>query len=341
MLSVGIDLHKDTITFCALDQDRAVVKIRTLPCRPTDRLRAAFAALGPFRAVVEATASYHWFVELIEPLAREVVLAHPGRLRVIAETAFKSDKLDAKALAELLAADMVPRAYRPTPRQRQHRALVRHRQYLQRQRSALRVKVRRVVSDDDADRKDLFTRAGLEYLAGLELLPADRFTIEQMLAQLNFLREQLAAIRRRLHAFAAEAPAAEAEHRRLVRTVPGVGEVTAEVVLAELGDPTRFGSAKQVAAYAGLAPGRRESAGKAREMGITKRGSGLLRWALVEAAWRLVRLSTHWRGVYGRLKARRGARRAIVAVARRLLGVLVALIRAGQEYREPAPAPAA
>ena len=71
----------------------------------------------------------------------------------------------------------------------------------------------------------------------------------------------------------------------MLRGVPGVGEVTAEVVLAELGDVSRFRSAKQVVAYAGLAPGRRESAGKVKDLGITKRGSGLLRWVLVEAAW--------------------------------------------------------
>lgn len=116
-------------------------------------------------------------------------------------------------------------------------------------------------------------------------------------------------------------------------------EVTTEVVLAELGDVTRFRATKQAVAYAGLAPGRRESAGKARDLGITKQGSGLLRWVLVEASWQLVRRSKYWQDVYGRLKHRRGSRRAIVAVARRLLGVLVALLRSGQEYREPALRP--
>ena len=105
--------------------------------------------------------------------------------------------------------------------------------------------------------------------------------------------------------------------------------------MAELGDVDRFRSAKQVVAYAGLAPGRRESAGKVKDLGITKQGSGLLRWVLVEASWQLVRRSAYWREIYERLKRRRGGRRAIVAVARRLLGVLVALLRSGQEYREP------
>ena len=81
----------------------------------------------------------------------------------------------------------------------------------------------------------------------------------------------------------------------MVRSVNGVGEVTTEVVLAELGDVFRSRATKQTTADAGLAPGRRESAGKARDLGITKRGSGLLRWVLVEVSWQLVRRSAYWR----------------------------------------------
>jgi len=149
----------------------------------------------------------------------------------------------------------------------------------------------------------------------------------------------LAVLGKQLRAFAAAGPEAEQGQRRVLRGVTGVGEVTTEVVLAELGDVTRFRATKQAVAYAGLAPGRRESAGKARDLGITKQGSGLLRWVLVEASWQLVRRSRYWEDVYRRLKQRRGSRRAIVAVARRLLGVLVALLRNGQEYREPAVRP--
>lgn len=338
MRYVGIDLHKQSITVCVVDQDRTVLQTRRFACVETARIDAFFAGLGPFEAVVEATASYQWLLERIEPLARRVVLAHPGKLRIIAESTKKSDKLDARTLAEFLALDLIPQAYRPTPRQREHRALVRHRQFLQKRRTQLRVKVRRVVSDYNADRRDLFSRRGLEALQAVPLSDSDRFILGQMLDQLRGIEDQLAAVRRRLRAFAAAASEAEARGRRALRSVIGVGEVTAEVVLAELGDVGRFRSARQVVAYAGLAPGRRESAGKVRDLGITKRGSPLLRWVLVEASWQAVRRSAYWRGLYTALKKRRGSRRAIVAMARRLLGVLVALLRSGQEYREPAAA---
>lgn len=339
MRYVGIDLHKESITVCVVDQDRTVLQTRKFPCADPARIDAFFAALGDFEAVVEATASYEWLLQRIEPLARRVVLAHPGKLRVIAESTRKSDKLDARVLAEFLALDMIPRAYRPTPRQREHRALVRHRQFLMGERTRLRVKLRRVLSDYNADRRDLFSRLA-DHTAAVPLSESDRFIVGQLAGQLAAIEAQLAELRTRLRAFAAAAPEAEARGRRVLRTVTGVGEVTAEVVLAELGDVGRFGSAKQVVAYAGLAPGRRESAGKVRELGITRRGSPLLRWVLVEAAWQAARRSAYWRGIYQALRRRRGAKRAIVAVARRLLGVLVALLRSGQEYREPTPAAA-
>jgi len=202
------------------------------------------------------------------------------------------------------------------------------------ERTQLRNKIRRVLADYNADRRDLFSGRGLEALQAVPLSASDRFIVDQMLQQLRALEGQRHEVRNQLRAFAKGGGEREARERQLLRSLPGVGEVTCEVVLAELGDVQRFRSSKQVVAYAGLAPGRRESAGKAKDLGITKAGSGLLRWVLVEASWQAVRRSAHWRGIYERLKRRRGGRRAIVAVARRLLEVMMALLRSGQEYRE-------
>ena len=114
--------------------------------------------------------------------------------------------------------------------------------------------------------------------------------------------------------------------------MPCVGPVTIEVVLSELGDVRRFRSQKQVAAYAGLAPGIRESASRTKQLGITKEGSGLLRWVMIQTAWRLVGKTRRWGLAYERLKARTGAKKAIVAIARRLLGVMVAMLTSGRRY---------
>jgi len=329
---VGIDLHKKTIVLCAMDQDLRVRRRRTFACSDPEAIRAFFAALGAFRAVVEATASYEWLVALIEPLAERVVLAHPGKLRVIAESTKKTDRLDAQVLAEFLARGQIPEAFRPSNRQREHRALVRHRQYLKREVTALKNKMRRIAADSNADRKDLFTAAGWERLEAVGLRDADRFVLDQLHAQWQYLEGQLRALAGRLKAFAASAPAKEAEARAKLATIPGVGPVTVDVVVAELGDVTRFKSAKAACAYAGLVPAVRQSAGKGRDLRITKAGSPLLRWALVEAAWRVIRQSAAWRRVYEGVRKRAGGKRAVVAVARRLLVVMTAMLRAGTSY---------
>jgi transposase len=333
MFFVGIDLHKKTITICVMDQQLRIVSRQNFLCAEPERIRTFFAELGRFHAVVEATASYEWLWQLLEPLAQRLVLAHPKKLRIIAESTRKSDRLDAQVLAEFLARGMIPEAYRPTPRQRQHRTLVRYRCYLRRQASASRVKIRRIVSDYNADRADLFTGEGLAHLAQLKLTAADRFVIEQLLTTWTRQQEQLRQAERQLQAFAHDAGAAESEAREVLASIPGVGAVTVDIVLSEIGDIHRFRAANEVVAYAGLAPARRESAGKAKDLGITKDGSRLLRWAMVESAWRLVRLSARWRNTYEQLLKRRGKKKAIVAIARRLVTIVVAVWRKGEKYR--------
>lgn len=333
MFFVGIDLHKKTITVCVVNQERAILQRRTFACADAESIRRFFAELGPFQAVVEATASYEWLWQLLEPFANRLVLAHPKKLRIIAESTRKSDRLDAQVLAQFLAMDMIPEAYRPTPRQRQHRRLVRHRCFLRRRVSAARTKIRQVLADYNADRRDLFTAEGLTYLAEVKVSAADRFVVDQLLASWKHHLQQLGQADRHLKVFAKQAPTCEAEARVVLQSVPGIGPVTADVVLSEIGDIRRFRSAKEVAAYAGLVPGHRESAGKSKQLGITKDGSRLLRWALVEAAWRLVRRSPRWKYAFEKLAQRCGRKKAIVAIARRLLGVMAAVWRSGAKYR--------
>jgi transposase len=345
MKYVGIDLHKKTISIWVVNQERQKLDHKRLACSAPDMIVNYFRKLGKFQAVVEATASYEWLVRLIEPLAERVVLAHPKKLRVIAESTRKSDKIDARVLAEFLALDMIPPAYRPTPRQREHRVLVRHRCYVQRRITSIRNKIRRILSDYNADRPDLFTAEGLAYLAKVKLSGADRFAVQQLLTEFEFQHARLKELGGELKKFIAKAPVAEAEARELLASIPGVGPVTTEVVLSELADPKRFRSAKCAVAYAGMAPGQRESAGKKKELHIERTGSKMLRWVLVEAAWQLVRRTGRWRVTFERLSARIGRKKAIVAMARRLLGVMMALLKSGQPYRhayqpEGAAAPA-
>ena len=336
MRFIGVDLHKQVISLCVVmpkDGGRRVVERKTLRCNRPDQITGWFRGLGPFQATVEATSSYEWFVQLVEPFAERVVLAHPKKLRVIAESTRKTDKLDAQVLAEFLSLDMIPPAHRPSPRLREHRALVRQRQYVQRRITSLKNRLRHLLSHYNADVKYLFSEEGQAYLNELALSASDRFVVRQLQASIEHFRSQRLALDERLRQFAKTAPVAEREARQVLETIPCVGPVTIEVVLSELGDVRRFRSQKQVAAYAGLVPGIRASAGRAKQLGITKEGSGLLRWALIQTAWRLVGKTRRWGLAYERLKQRTGAKKAIVAIARRVLGMIASMLQSGQRYR--------
>lgn len=333
---VGIDLHKKTISLCVVIQEgreRTVIGRATLSCSDTERIVSWFRGHQPFEAAVEATASYEWLVQLIEPLASRVVLVHPKKMRVIAESNCKTDRIDAWVLAEHLALGKLPEAYRPTPRQRQHRALVRYRMFVQRRITGIKNKLRHIMAGYNADVSSLFSQAGRAYMAEYPLSSADRFVADSLFDDLDHCQKRLAIVDRQLRAFAKQAPIAEREAREVLDSVPCVGPVTTEVVISELGDVRRFRSAKQVAKYAGLAPGQRTSSNRRHDLPIGKEGSPLLRWAMVETAWRLVVKTRRWGLVYEKLKSRMGAKKAIVAIARRVLCVLVSLLKSGQRYR--------
>lgn len=336
MLFAGVDLHKHTITIVVVDAARKPVSRKRFSNLQTLQIVAFLKSLGPFQLTVEATASYEWFVQLVEPIATRVILAHPGKLRVIAESTRKSDNLDARVLAEMLALDQIPPAYRPTPRQREHRLYVRHRQFLQRKITGVRNKIRRLLSNHNLDREDLFTKAGQAALESMTLPAADRFCVDQLLAQWKGDLQQLRKVNAQLKTFAEEGSEKEQADRELIQSIPGVGTVTCDVLLAELAGWERFSSLKKVSAYAGLVPGQRESAGKRKALPIEKTGSPLLRWVLVQSAWQLVRRSARWRMVYEKLKSRIGGKKAIIAISRRLLGLCYSLLKSRKPYHERA-----
>jgi len=163
---------------------------------------------------------------------------------------------------------------------------------------------------------------------------ADRFETKALQEQLRLLQQQLKEVDSQLHEFAKTSPAAEREARAVLDTIPEIGPVTIDVVLSELGDWRRFRSIKKVVAFSGLDPGCRETGGKAKQLHITKEGSRHLRWALVEAAWRLVLKYNRWKKVYEQLKKNTGsAKKAIVGVARRVLCVMFAMLRDSKSYQ--------
>jgi transposase len=232
---------------------------------------------------------------------------HPLRCKAIASARLKNDKVDAAILAQLLRADLLPEAWIAPPQVRALRALLRHRIQLVRLRTLLGNRIHAIAADHGYD------RPGRAWLASLDLPPAARQVIGDDLALIDALAGPIAALDEQARQRAKAEPGVKA-----LTQLPGVGEFTALVILAETGDIARFGSARKLAAWAGLTPTIRGSDRTIRHGHISKQGSAWLRWALGQAA-QTAKRSPEFAATYQAIAARRGKQIATTAIARKLL----------------------
>lgn len=339
MRFIGADLHKKSITFCVVElvnNKTKIVERRRVQCCQAERICNLLDAHAPCDLVVEASIGYEWFAELAQKHTQRVAIAHAGKMKIIAESTRKTDKIDAFVLAEFLAKDMIPESWRPTPRVRQHRSLVRRRFKIQSSITRTKNTLRGILTKYRADRTDLFAQAGWDAVNKSEFLEQEHWIMDELWEELAQHQQRLQKIDARLETFAQTATQPEQEARATLATIPQVGSVTIDVILAELGDWTRFKNGESVVAFAGLAPGVRSSDEKRHDLKITKAGSPLLRWIMIQLAQRLKKKSSRWNYIFERLHRQAGNKKATVAIARRLLLVIFAMLRDGTAYRHPA-----
>jgi transposase len=269
MRYVGIDLHKRFLVVAVCDEDGRHVTPRRFSCRDTEQLRTFFEAQRPFEAVVEASGSAHWLVRFLQPFG-EVVLAHARQLRALVSARTKTDPHDARLLATLLRARLIPRAYVPPPRYHELRELTRARarlgQRLTNTKNELHALLTRV--NVQCPYRTTFCRRGVQWLATTALGPAEDIIRDELLQRLRYFEAAASALDRRLATLAATF----AEHEALL-DLPGVGLFTALLIIAELGDPRRFREGRAVGAYAGLTPQVRQSGERCHHGHITRQGS--------------------------------------------------------------------
>jgi transposase len=217
-------------------------------------------------------------------------------------------------LAQLLRADLLPEAWIAPAKVRQLRALLRHRISLVRLGTQLRNRIHAVAADHGYDRSaSYWTGPGRGWLAELDLPAASREIITDCLAVIDGLAPLIDRIDGELHQHARTDPRV-----KTLRTLPGVGEFTALVMVAEIGDISRFGSARKLASWAGLTPTVRGSDLKVRHGNISKQGSVWLRWVLNQAA-QTAKRSPEFAPAYSSIAKRRGKKIATIAIARKLL----------------------
>jgi transposase len=332
---VGLDVHRDFCEVAILDGGVQVAsgRIATVP----EELELFARSLTVDDHVALEMSGNAWEIaRILEAHVGRVIVVDP-RDTGIANARAKTDRLDARALAKLLAIGALDAIWMPDERTRVLRRRLSRRRSLVKDRSAVKNEIHAVLMRRLKGRppaSDLFGKKGLAWLAGLEFPLEEQETVDSALRQIAFLDQEIALVDRLVASEALQWP----ELRRLM-TVTGVNLVVAATFMAAVGDIRRFRGARQLTAYLGLDPRVRQSgAGPTRHGHISKKGAGSVRHALVEASWSTVRNPGPMRAFYQRIRARRGHQIAIVAAARKLATLFWCLLTRKQDYAYGRPA---
>jgi len=311
---VGIDVHRKRSQVAVVTEDGTVQLNKNVVNGSEPMLRLIGELPSGTPVAFEAAFGWSWLAELLEDYGFEAHMVHPLRCRAIASARLKNDRVDAAILAQLLRADLLPEAWIAPAKVRQLRALLRHRISLVRLATQARNRIHAVAADHGYDRSaSYWTGPGRGWLAELDLPAASREIITDCLAVIDGLAPVIDRIDGELHAHAKADPRV-----KVLRTLPGVGEFTALVMVAEIGDVSRFGSARKLASWAGLTPTVRGSDLHVRHGHISKQGSVWLRWAMNQAA-QTAKRSPEFAASYAAIARRRGKKIATIAIARKLL----------------------
>lgn len=329
---IGVDYHKSYSHLVV--QDSAGKTLRS------GRVKNDRQSLGSFleryrensHAVVEATRNWMVMYDWLDGICDDVVLAHPLKVKAIADAKIKTDKIDATVLAHLLRADLVPEAWAPGEKARELRIALRERMFYVRLRTMLK---NRIVTTFDrypeqtAQLKklgDLFGKAGRQQLAALNMSEIDRIQIDRGLDFIDDINGRIKQSEATIRVMTRTNG-----NVKLLKTIPGIGEFFARLIDAEIDDISRFRNPKKLAAYAGLVPSTYSSGGKTYHGKIIKQGNKWLRWAFVEAVAPAVAANPQLRAQYEHLKIR-GTNKARVAIARKLLTITFQILRDQRPY---------
>ncbi len=326
---LGIDVHKRYAQVAVMDEAGEIVEEVRVENANLDDLAQRYAGA---QAVLEATSNYyHIHDTLSEHL--DVTVAHPKKINQIADTDKKTDRVDAKELARMLRLNSVPESYVPSEKVREARALVRGRQTLVENRTKYANKVHGLLSDHGIteDVKPLSVE-GREFLRELSIPTPWDGLLDSYLELIESLTEEIQKLEETI-----EERAGSLKETQLLMSIPGVSYFTALTIYAEVGDIRRFNRDKEVVSYVGLNPVIRESGDSRIEGSISKRGSGRVRWLLVQAANTAVHTCNdeYLSRFYRRLASRKNSQKAIVATARKMLVSIYHMLDRGEVYDPP------
>src|SRR5881394_2840500 len=323
---IGVDFHARQQTICYLKTETGELVTCELKHQDKQKVRAFYAQFhGQVIVGLEASGYSPWFERLLEELGCEVWLGHATEIRRRARWRQKNDRRDAELILELMLHDEFPRLHRPAVQSREVLRMLRYRQKL----IKIRTMSKNALQAGLAKGSRLFTKDAQQQLGTAEMSPVMHWQREHWWQLMEPLNQQLLET---MVWFKAESKG-DVRVMRL-RTHPGIGLLTSLCLVHTLQPVSRFSNTRKVAAYAGFDPVERSSAERKCFLGISKAGSRLLRYLLVEAAQTAVRKDEDLKRFYKRLAERRGRPKAKVAAARKLLIRAYIMLRDEIDYAE-------
>jgi transposase len=313
---VGIDWAYGQAAFCAMSETGAIASEGRLPA-DEDGLGKLVLSLGTeVKGCVEMMSGAVWVRDRLQAAGWEVQVAHARKVRDVAPLACKTDKVDARVLAELCRRDLVPELWVPSLADRALRERLRRRAHLVKMRTSARNRIFGLLTQWGLriSLRRLREPGAMELLCRRGVPAVWRRSIAELLGLIGDLDRRIAPIEDELGPLARDDPRA-----RLLATIPGVGPLLSLTIAAEIGEVSRFRSPAKLVGYSGLAPRVSQSGERSATGRLSKAGPKTLRWAAVEAANQAWRPSNPWHAHYLSLAERHGKNPAKSSVARKLL----------------------
>ena len=283
-------------------------------------------------AVLESTGNMWMRVHYtLEDNGIDTILANTYKTKIIAQAKIKSDKLDARILSDLLRTGLISESYVPVKDFRDKRSLVRHRIVLSRTKTKMANKVHAILDKYEyrTELTDMFGIHGIQWLKTLSVSPIDRIILDTMIASIETIDNQIEIVSKEIVRYAWH----DSKDVKILLSITGIDIFSAMLISTEIVDIKRFSTPWKLVSYAGLAPSIRESSGKIKTGRITKQGSPLLRWIIVQCALSAIRYDNHMRIFYERIKQRKGHGKAIVATAKEMFVIIWYMLTRHQLYR--------
>lgn len=316
---VGIDLHKRKFDFVMMNSSGEIIKQGSRSTQAGSVLEFASGLTLRHQAVLEPLENSYWFIDQMRPYAGSIHLANTGKVRLIAESRLKNDRIDARILADLFRVGYLPEVHIPGGEAQRWRCLIQHRIRLVWDRTRLKNRILGLLNREGyrVAASDPFGKKGREQIDSFELSSMLRCMVDSNLVSLDLFSSHISELEKEIKQIVKSDPIASN-----LCTIDGVAEFTALAIRAIVDRMDRFRSIKAFAAYTGLIPSYRQSADRVHHGPITKQGSSTLRWLLLQAAKHAIRRSNYFGRMYRRISARSSEKNARVAVAHALARVI-------------------